>query len=300
MALHKSVLLNEVIDFLNLKSGDNVIDCTFGAGGHSREILKRIAPAGKLLALDADATVCHPEESRARDDEGSRGTRGDIIFINDNFRNLADIVKKNFPYPVNGILMDLGLSSDQLESSGRGFTFQKDEPLDMRFGAKQELTAAEILNSYSLENLIYIFENYGEISAAEKLAKTIVIQRKQKKFQTTFDLVAAAEQAGLRSRSPKINAATLVFQALRIAVNDELNALKNVLPAALKILAPGGRLAVISFHALEDRLVKNFFRDWYKDKSVKLLTKKPLAPEWQEVKKNNRSRSAKLRVVEKL
>lgn len=289
--IHKSVLLNEVIKNLNLKPGSNVIDCTFGGGGHSREILKKIGPNGKLLALDADAGV----ESQKLKAENSN-----VVFVNDNFRNLKKIVENSFPHPVNGILMDLGLSSDQLEVSGRGFTFQKDEPLDMRFDIKQDLTAAEILNSYSLENLIYIFENFGEVSGAERLAKKIVEIRRKKKFATTLDLVAAVEVAGLRSRSPKINSATLVFQALRIAVNDELGALKDALLSAKEILAPAGRLCVISFHALEDRIVKNFFRDWYKAKEVKLLTKKPIVPEFLEVKANPRSRSAKLRVIEKI
>lgn len=295
MSIHKPVLLNEVITFLNLKSGDNIIDCTFGGGGHSREIIKKIAPDGKLLAIDADKSV----ESGISNLEFRKANKN-LIFVNGNFRDLENIVKENFPYTVNGILVDLGLSSDQLESSGRGFTFQKDEPLDMRFDIKKETKAADILNFGSLDYLKNIFENYGEIRQAEKLARKIIDLRKQKKFQTTFDLVAAIDEAGIKSRSPKINSATLVFQALRIAVNDELNALKNVLPAALTVLAPGGRLAVISFHALEDKIVKNIFRDWYKIKCVKLLTKKPVAPKWEEVKANNRSRSAKLRVAEKV
>jgi len=290
-SIHKSVLIQEVISNLNLKPGDNAIDCTFGGGGHSREILKKIAPSGKLLAIDADAGV---------ESQKLKAENPNIIFVNDNFRNLKRIVENSFSHPVNGILMDLGLSSDQLENSGRGFTFQKDEPLDMRFDVKGDLTAAEILNSYSLENLIYIFENFGEVSGAERLAKKILEIRRKKKFATTFDLVAAVEEAGVKSRTPKINSATLVFQALRLAVNDELGALKEALLAAKEILAPGGRLCVISFHALEDKIVKNFFRDWYKAKEVKLLTKKPIAPEFGEVKANPRSRSAKLRVIEKI
>ncbi|MDD5289685.1 MAG: 16S rRNA (cytosine(1402)-N(4))-methyltransferase RsmH [Patescibacteria group bacterium] len=292
MAIHKSVLLKEVLEYLNPEPNHNFIDCTFGGGGHSREILKRIAPAGKLLAIDADAETRN-QKPEIRDDKN-------FIFVNANFRDLENIVKENFPYPVNGILMDLGLSSDQLESSGRGFTFQKDEPLDMRFDTRKETKAADILNFGSLDYLKNIFENYGEIRPAEKLARKIIDLRKQKKFQTTFDLVAAVDEAGIKSRSPKINSATLAFQALRLAVNDELGALKNVLPAALNVLAPGGRLAVISFHALEDKIVKNVFRDWYKAGAVRLLTKKPVAPSWEEVKTNNRSRSAKLRVIEKI
>jgi len=291
-SIHKSVLLNEVIKFLNPEPNQNFIDCTFGAGGHSREILKRIAPSGKLLAIDADIGTRN-QISEIRDN-------GNLIFINDNFRNLDSIAKEKFPYTVNGILMDLGLSSDQLEASGRGFTFQKDEPLDMRFDISKATKAADILNFGSLDYLINIFKNYGEIRGAENLAKKIITARKEKKFQTTFDLVAMVGKSGIKSRSPRINSATFVFQALRIAVNDELNALRNVLPAAFKILAPGGRLVVISFHALEDKIVKNIFRDWHKNKVVKLLTKKPIAPSFAEVRQNPRSRSAKMRVIEKL
>jgi 16S rRNA (cytosine1402-N4)-methyltransferase len=292
-SIHKSVLLNEVIKNLDLKPGNHAIDCTFGGGGHSRELLKAIKPGGKLLALDADKKTGYWL------DENSVWKK-DLILVNDNFRNLEKITNKYFLYPVSGILLDLGLSSDQLESSGRGFTFQKDEPLDMRFNEQGELTAADILNSYSLENLIYVFKNYGEFQGAEKLAKEIINFRRKKKFATTLDLVSVVIAAGVRERSFKINPATQVFQALRLEVNDELGALREVLPAALKILAPGGRLAVISFHALEDRIVKNIFRNWYKAKTVKLLTKKPLVPGREEIKHNPRSRSAKLRVIEKI
>lgn len=290
--IHKPVLLNEVIKFLNPEPGNNFIDCTFGGGGHSAEILKKIAPQGKLLAIDADVEVKN-RKSKIKDNQ-------DVIFVNDNFRNLEKIVEENFSYPVNGILMDLGLSSDQLENSGRGFTFQRDEPLDMRFDVSKETNAADILNFGSLDYLINIFKNYGELRLAEKLARKIVESRKRKKFQTTFDLTAAVDEAGVKARSQKINSATLVFQALRIAVNDELNALKNVLPLAENILAPGGRLAVISFQALEDRIVKNYFRDGARAKRIKLLTKKPIAPTRAEVLANPRSRSAKLRVIEKI
>jgi 16S rRNA (cytosine1402-N4)-methyltransferase len=292
-AIHKPVLLNEIIVFLNPEPGQNFIDCTFGGGGHSAEIIKKIGPKGKLLAIDADPKT----------EVGSRvlgAGKAKVIFVNDNFRNLEKIVAENFSYPVKGILLDLGLSSDQLENSGRGFTFQKDEPLDMRFDEKKETTAAEILNFGSLDYLINIFKNYGELRQAEKLARKVVENRKCKKFQTTYDLIMAVEEAGVKARSPRINSATLVFQALRIAVNDELNALKNVLPSAEKILTPSGRLAVISFQALEDRIVKNYFRDGARAKRFKLLTKKPVVPTRAEVLTNPRSRSAKLRVIEKI
>lgn len=289
MTIHQPVLLKEIIDYLRPQSGQNFIDCTFGGGGHAREILDRIGPQGKLLALDVNP------------DARPRTANKNLIFINDNFKNLIDIVKKNFSYPISGILLDLGLSSDELENSGRGFSFQLDEPLDMRFDLRQELTAAHIINSYSLDNLYAIFKNFGEYSHARRLSQNIYRQRQIKKFYRTSDLVALILEIEPRHGRSKLHPATKVFQALRLAVNDELNNLQLVLPQAVSLLEPGGRLVIISFHALEDRIVKNFFRDLARQDNspIILLTKKPISPNFEEIKSNPRSRSAKMRVIEK-
>ncbi len=293
-SVHKPVLLKEVLDYLIPAPDKNFIDCTFGGGGHGVEILKRIAPEGKLLAIDADIETSN-QISDIRNNKN-------IIFINDNFRNLQEIVAKKFPYSVQGILLDLGLSSDQLENSGRGFSFQKDEPLDMRFDTRQSLTAAEILNSYSLEALYDIFKNYGEYPHARRLCQGIFRTRKITKFKTTQQLVALVLEIQPRRFFDKLHPATKVFQALRIAVNDELESLKEVLPQAVDILSANGRLMVISFHALEDRIVKNFFRDLARQEVpvIKILTKKPVVPSEEEIRQNPRSRSAKMRVAEKM
>jgi len=292
-SVHTPVLLKEIISYLKPESGKNFIDCTFGAGGHSRAILNKIKPNGKILAIDLDKDVL--KNFKASDAQS-------ITFVSDNFCDLKKIVSENFKYPVHGILLDLGLSSDQLEVSGRGFSFQTNELLDMRFSTNQEMTAADILNTYPLEDLYDIFKNYGEYPHARRLSQSIFEFRKVKKFQSTQDLVEVVRGVHFRQGHEKIHPATKVFQALRIAVNDELGSLATVLPQALEILAPHGRLAVISFHAGEDRIVKNFFRDKARAEKpqIKLLTKKPIVPTEAEIKSNPRSRSAKLRVIEKL
>ncbi len=289
--VHIPVLLNEVLEYLNPQSGQNFIDGTFGGGGHSLAILERIKPNGKLLAIDANFDVIKSIKANKN-----------IIFVHNNFRNLDKIVAKNFPYSVNGILLDLGLSSDELETSGRGFSFQKDEPLDMRFDIKKDLTAEEIINTYSLENLINIFKNFGEYTYSKKLAQLLVQTRKQYKIKTTSDLVALILQITPHKNQEKIHPATQVFQALRMAVNDELKSLKIVLSQAIEILASGGRLVIISFHSLEDGLVKNYFRDLSRQDQprIKIITKKPVGPTEQEIFGNPRCRSAKMRIIEKL
>lgn len=288
---HIPVLLLEVLEYLNPEPGQNFIDCTFGGGGHSLAILEKIKPKGKLLAIDANADAIKEVENNKN-----------IIFVNDNFRNLDKIVAHDFPYVVKGILLDLGLSSDELENSGRGFSFQKDEPLDMRFDISEDLTAEEIINTYSLENLTNIFKNFGEYRASKKLSQLIVKTRKQQAINTTNDLVALILQITPRRSQEKIHPATQVFQALRMAVNEELKSLKIVLPQTIEILATGGRLAIISFHSLEDGIVKNFFRDLSREDKprIKILTKKPIVPTEQEILRNPRCRSAKMRVIEKI
>ncbi|MBU4482059.1 16S rRNA (cytosine(1402)-N(4))-methyltransferase RsmH [Candidatus Parcubacteria bacterium] len=295
--VHKPVLLEEVIKYLNPKFGENFIDCTFGGGGHSLEILKYIEPKGKLLGIDSNLDI--KKEIKKLRNEEIKGFEN-FIFVNDNFVNLKQIKKSKFNYNISGILLDLGLSSDELEKSGRGFSFQKDEPLDMRFDIQQNKTASNILNSYSEKNLYDVFKNYGDYPYARRLSESVFKQRKLKKFNTTQDLVKLILE--ISPRHGKLHPATKVFQALRIAVNNELDNLAQVLPQAVDILATGGHLVVISFHSSEDRIVKNYFKEIGKgeNKIVEILTKKPIVPSFDEIRENPRSRSAKMRVVKKL
>ncbi|NMC51428.1 16S rRNA (cytosine(1402)-N(4))-methyltransferase RsmH [Candidatus Kuenenbacteria bacterium] len=308
---HKPVLLKEVIDYLDPKPNQNFIDCTFGGGGHAAEILQRIEPNGRLLGIDANGESL--EKFKIKDG---------LILINDNFRNLKKIHEHYFSCPIDGVLFDLGLSSIELADRDRGFSFLADGPLDMRFDREaQYLTAGEVLNKYVLENLIKIFVDYGEVprGSAKLVAEAVVETRKKKPLATVFDFLSLilgslyprAFETGkitietrdfYHHRKRISHPATQFFQALRIEVNDELESIKQVLPIAIDILRTGGRVAVISFHSLEDRIVKNYFRDWARAESpkIRLLTKKPVVPAEEELRANPRSRSAKLRVAEKI
>lgn len=283
---HLPVLLRDIINLLVLKPGSRIIDCTFGDGGHSRAILAA-APDAKLLGIDTDAENIIRAKKQKEFEK--------IILVNDNFRNLKEIALKNNFTEVNAVIMDLGWSSTQFEGSGRGFSFLRDEPLDMRLGAG-ELTAAEIVNSRSEAEIGRILREYGEERAWKKIAKAIVAKRRDTSIKTTGQLVEIISALRL-GRPGKIHPATKTFQALRIVVNDELNALKQALPQAVEILKSGGRLAVISFHSLEDRLVKHFFQSQIK--SLLIITKKPIVPSRAEILANPRCRSAKLRIAEK-
>jgi len=293
--MHVPVLLKEVIKFLNPKAGENFIDCTVGAGGHSIEILKKNV-FGKVLAIDLDKKSIKFLESKNKDR---------LFLVNDNFKNLKKIVEKYNFYPVNGILLDLGLSSLQLEESGRGFSFQKDEPLDMRFNKDQKITAKEIVNTFNLQKLEEIFKDYGEERFSKRIARRIVEQREVKPIKSSLELKKIIKQAipleKIKYRRGKINKVLArIFQALRIEVNQELKNLKQGLTQSIDILSPKGRLVVISFHSLEDRIVKHFFREQKDQKKIKILTKKPIIPQVKEIQKNFRARSAKLRAVIKL
>ncbi len=310
---HIPVLLDEVVKYLNLKQGDNFIDCTFGQGGHVKVVLKYILPTGKILGIDADKTGLEKFKKE------NLNLAKSFILINDNFVNLKNIYEQHFPYPVSAILYDLGLSSVELDSSGRGFSFRFDEPLDMRFDVKQQrLTASEILNKYGLQALRRIFIDYGEISKqkAKLVAEAVVKNRGKHRFETTYDLIkiilltlypGLIEQGDelnlikpFKKRRRGIHPATLFFQALRIEVNNELKHLTDSLPQAIDILSSGGRLAVVSFHSLEDRIVKNYFKGLAREGLVNILTKKPIMASQDEISKNSRSRSAKLRVIERI
>jgi len=307
--IHQPVMLKEVIEFLAPKKNQNFIDGTIGGGGHAKAILEMTGPAGKLLGLDWDQSAI----ARSAEVLGKFSSR--TILINSSYTELKKIVEEKKFQEVSGILLDLGLSSDQLQSSGRGFTFQKNEPLDMRFSLKNELTAKIILNTWSKEKLIQIFRDFGEERQAVKISTAVVEYRKDQPLETTLQLVDLVMRNKKMDPRKRINPATQVFQALRIAVNDELENVRVVLSDCLDILMPGGRLAVITFHSLEDRIVKNYLRQESKQclcppeipvcrcghlARVKLVSRKPIIPKDEEIEQNFRSRSAKLRVVEKL
>jgi 16S rRNA (cytosine1402-N4)-methyltransferase len=300
MFMHIPVLKKEVLEFLNPKPNENFVDCTINGGGHAAAILKKNGPKGRILGIEIDRELYNELNSRMAEFPISNFQFPNrLILVNDSYANLKEIVKKNNFGPVNGILFDLGMSSWHLEESGRGFTFLKDEPLDMRYNfqfpiSNFQLTAEKILNKYSQEEIERILREYGEERFSKRIAKKIIENRP---IKTTFDLVRVIRQA--IPQGQKIHPATRTFQALRIAVNQELDSLEMALPQAEDILASGGRLAVISFHSLEDRIVKNFFKNSCLPAgraNLKILTKKPIIPSKQEIKENLRSRSSKLRV----
>lgn len=289
---HNPVLIREVIECLNPRPDENFVDCTLGFAGHSKAILERIKPNGRVLGIEWDNEVCEKT--------GKDGIER-LIVINDSYANLKEIVERNDFCPVDGILLDLGISSWDLEESGRGFSFQRDEPLDMRYGKSRDLTAREIVNKWTEEELAEIIREYGQERFARNIAKNIIDTRRKQPVETTFQLVEVIRKSFPRGyKFGRQHFATKTFQALRIAVNDELENLKAVMPQAMEILARGGRLAIISFHSSEDRLVKNFLRNRQKQNSLRILTKKPVVASSAEIKENPRARSAKLRSAIKL
>lgn len=290
---HVPVLLEETIDSLKMKPGDIVVDCTLGDGGHSEEILKRIQSDGVLLGIDVDA------ESLERSKKFLEKIEGKKIFVHDNFSNLKEILREQKLGKVDGILMDFGWSSPQFAERGRGFSFQTNEVLDMRYDAKSEdRTAKDIMNNYSERELEEIFRKYGEEKNSKRIAREIVKSRKEKSINTTNELVEIVMKINKKGKG-KIHPATRVFQAIRMEVNHELDVIKKVLPEAVEALTVGGRLVVITFHSLEDSIVKHFFKG-QNDKILKIINKKPITPKLEEIKNNPRARSAKLRVVEKI
>jgi len=308
VAKHIPVLLNEVIKFLDPKPNQNFIDCTLGAGGHTIEILRHTAPKGKVLGIDLDPRAIKIAKSRI-------GNADRLIAVQGNYKDLENIVLQKDFKNISGILIDLGFSSMEIADHKKGFSFQIDAPLDMRYGV-MGATAADILNHSREEELERIFREYGEEKFPGRIARKICEIRKDNPIDTTFKLVdAIAEVVPKKFQFGRVHFATKVFQALRIAVNHELENLTEVLPQAIQILPPGGRLAIISFHSLEDRIVKQFFK---KESSgctcpkdfpvcqcghkaiLKILNKKPIVPSEEEATQNPRSRSAKLRIAEKL
>jgi 16S rRNA (cytosine1402-N4)-methyltransferase len=296
MAIHNSVLKNEVVEYLNPGQNENFVDCTIGEGGHAETLLEKTGPSGKILGIDLDPQqiiVSHWLEATNKDR---------VILVNDSYVNLKEIVERKEFQPVNGILLDLGMSSAQLEGTHKGFSFKMDQGLDMRYNdSSNYLTAEKIVNEWPEDKIEEILREYGQEKFSKKIAKNIVEQRKQGRIKTTFGLIEAIKDATPSGYwRGKIHYATRTFQALRIAVNDELENIKRVLPQAISILSPGGRIAVISFHSLEDRIVKNFFKNEAKEKIIKILTKKPIIARRDELGKNPRARSAKLRAAVKI
>lgn len=300
--MHKSVLLIESINGLNIKPDGTYIDCTLGYAGHSGEILKRLETEGFLFAFDQDE-----EAVKYSYDKLSKIGNNFKIF-HTNFRNIKECITDK----VDGILFDLGVSSPQLDDASRGFSFHKDAPLDMRMDKRQELDAYKVVNTYSLEKLIDILYIYGEEVNAKSIAKGIISNRP---INTTLELADVIKENVPISYRKKSNPCRKTFQAIRIEVNSELSILESSLMDAFSLLKPNGRMCVITFHSLEDRIVKNVFKKLCSDDinsknlpvvplemraKAKLITKKPIIPSGSELELNNRSRSAKLRIIEKL
>ena len=301
---HVPVLYQEALAGLRIKPGGRYIDATVGGGGHARGILVASTPDGELLGIDVDPLAVALAGERLAE-FGER-----VTLVQGNFADLEEIALEHGFSPVDGILLDLGLSSLQLEAAGRGFSFQLDGPLDMRFDPSRTTTAADLVNDLSVEELASILSRYGEEPQARRIARAIVAERP---INTTGELAALVKRTVGRRR--RIHPATRTFQALRIAVNEELECLAKALPQALGLLMPGGRLVVISFHSLEDRLVKKFFRRESRDcicppeapvctcghrATLGIVTRKPIRPSAEEVAANPRSRSAKLRIAFRL
>ena len=297
MEYHNPVLLKECIEGLNINPKGIYVDVTFGGGGHSREILKHLT-TGRLYAFDQDDDAL---KNKIEDER--------FVLIKQNFKYLKNFLKMYDALPIDGLLADLGVSSHQFDEAGRGFSIRFDAKLDMRMDRNIKQTAADIINTYSEEDLKRIFKVYGEVDNAGRLANVIFHSKKEKKINTVNDLKAAIEKCVKRGRENQYHAQ--VFQALRIEVNKELDALQELLLQSLEVLKPGGRLVVISYHSLEDRLVKNIMRsgkfegevekDFYGNKITPFeqITRKPIVPSDSENEENSRARSAKLRIAEK-
>jgi 16S rRNA (cytosine1402-N4)-methyltransferase len=307
LPVHVPVLLDQVVSGLQPRRGGHFVDCTIGLGGHAAAILEEISPAGRLLGIDADPEAIEISQDKL-DNYGQA-----VTLVNDNFVNLEDICKRYHFHPVDGILFDLGVSSLQLDTAERGFSFHLDAPLNMRFNPEQGLTASDIVNRFSEQELAKLIGRYGEERHSRRIARHIVQNRP---IFTTVELARVAEQASATpTRRGRIHPATRTFMALRIAVNDELQNLELALKQTINLLRPGGRLTVISYHSLEDRIVKQFMRYAAATcvcppgtvvcrcghvPTLKLISRKVIKPTSLEIESNPRSRSARLRIAERL
>lgn len=299
MPYHIPALLTETVDGLNVKPDGVYVDVTFGGGGHSREIMRRLGKKGKLVSFDQDL-----------DAYANRIDDPRFVFVRSNFRYLKNFLRYHGIEKVDGVLADLGVSFHHFDVASRGFSFRMDGELDMRMNVKASQKASDVLNEYSEEDLTCIFRVYGELAQPQKMARTVVRAREEKPFVMVQDLLSVAEKLIAKERAKKELAC--VFQALRIEVNKEMEALKQMLTQTSEVLKVGGRLSVLSYHSLEDRLVKNFMKtgnfdgkiekDFYGNviAPLKMTSNKVIVPSAEEVERNPRSRSAKLRVAEKL
>jgi 16S rRNA (cytosine1402-N4)-methyltransferase len=289
---HTPVLLDEVLEYLQVETNEQFIDGTVGQGGHAAAIMQTARPGARLLGIDRDPRNLEVAKERLKE-FGDR-----VVLVQDTYANLKQLAHEHSFNKVDGILLDLGFSSAHIEEAERGFSFQREGPLDMRYDPQSPLTAREIVNSWNEDGLARIFRRYGEEKKARPIAQAIITRRQDKPFETTTELAECVSDAV--GRRGKIHPATKVFQALRIAVNDELGELERVLPDAVDVLEPGGRLAVISFHSGEDRIVKRFMQKRESSGALNILTKNIVQASREEVEENPRARSAKLRVAEKV
>ncbi len=291
MKYHVPVLVEQVLDGLAVKPGGTYVDCTLGEGGHAKAILETSGPNGLVLGLDLDPHAILASSKNLEPHDGS------FVLVNDSFSDMGRIAKENGLWEVDGILLDLGMSSLQLQGEGRGFTFLNDEPLDMRFDPTQPLTAYSVVNDYTESDIANIIWEYGEEHRSRRIARSIVSNRP---IETSLQLANLVIKA-IRQPRGRIHPATRTFQAIRIEVNGEMDRLRVALRESMALLGSGGRLAVISYHSLEDRLVKEFLRKESRETgNFKLITKKVISPSREEVLINPRSRSARLRVAERI
>ena len=306
---HVSVLLEESIESLNIKEDGTYVDCTLGGGGHSYEICKRLSSNGRLIGIDQDTTALKAAADRLKEFEN-------VTYVHNNFYNIEEVLNSLGIDKVDGILMDLGVSSYQLDEATRGFSYMKDAPLDMRMNSEKDFSAYNVINEYSEEKLCRIMWDYGEEKFARKIAATIIKRRADKPIETTAELVDMIKASiPARNRKEGSHPAKRTFQAIRIEVNQELEIINKTIVDGVEKLNKGGRMSIITFHSLEDRIVKNQFRDLEnpctcpkefpicvcgKIQKVKVVNKKPIEASENELNNNSRSKSAKLRVAEKI
>ena len=306
---HVSVLLEECLEGLNIKEDGIYVDGTLGGAGHSKEIVKKLT-TGKLIGIDQDTNAIEKAKEVLKDDIEK------VIVVHDNFKNIKNVLEDLDIEKVDGILLDLGVSSHQLDEGDRGFSYKKDAPLDMRMNREQILSAWDVVNTYSAEELERIIKDYGEENWAKRIAKFIETEREEKSIDTTEDLVEVIKKAvpsGARRGGP--HPAKRTFQAIRIEVNNELGIIKQTILDGCEALNKGGRMCIITFHSLEDRIVKETYRELFKEcicppgfpicqcdkkREVKIITRKPIIASEEELELNRRSRSAKLRIIEKI
>lgn len=306
---HVSVLLNETIDGLNIKPDGIYVDGTLGGGGHSYQVLKRLSPKGRLIGIDQDGEALKAAGERLKEFEQQ------VTFVRNNYCEIERVLKDLNIEKVDGIVLDIGVSSYQLDNLERGFSYKSDAPLDMRMDTRQDLTAADVVNTYSENELFKIIRDYGEDKFAKNIAKHIVKAREDKPFETTQELSEVIKQAiPMKVQAKGGHPAKKTFQAIRIEVNRELTVLKESIDKMIELLNPGGRICIITFHSLEDRIVKTKFREnenpctcppsfpvcvCGKESKGKVITRKPIIPSEEEIERNKRAKSSKLRIFER-